>query len=502
MVSRGHVTPFQIYRAAGLITAALNMKEEIEHGTIPPEYMGKNKTPLCMNQFKLMFGWTRRPLPECDENVCPGGFPSKSKHITVLFRDQIYSLQCYTEQPHQRLCIADLIDQLWHLVNEVMNRSTQQPPIGIMTADDRDSWAKARAHLLGISALNVASMEEIESSLFCLCLDDWSGPDDYDFAYRSMAHSFDGHNRWFDKAISISVLSNGQAGMNGEHSPCDALIPSRLMDYLVESEPVSDPVHVAPRTQMRKPKLLKWKVDEEIREAIEHAEVVAKSIAVDSDAAVLIFDLYGSDFIKRIARVSPDAYVQMVVQLAYYRLHDKWTATYETGSTRAFYHGRTDTIRTCSTDVVDFLQKMDSKSGCSSQERYQAFRKACDSHSKYTREVMAGTGIDRHLLALKMFMKSSESHPLFELPAFKEATTFRLSTSSLSSGENYNGTGFGAGTSDGYGLNYCIGRNCIKFGLESKKCDRLTSSRKFRSSLIHTFIDLRDLCKKVESSKM
>jgi carnitine O-acetyltransferase len=58
----------------------------------------------------------------------------------------------------------------------------------------------------------------------------------------------------------------------------------------------------------------------------------------------------------RVAKLSPDAYVQMVLQLAYYRLHGKWTATYETASTRQFLYGRTDCIRTCSMDAVNFVK--------------------------------------------------------------------------------------------------------------------------------------------------
>ena len=36
----------------------------------------------------------------------------------------------------------------------------------------------------------------------------------------------------------------------------------------------------------------------------------------------------------------------MAIQLAHYRLHRAFAPTYETGHTRAFYHGRTDTVRT------------------------------------------------------------------------------------------------------------------------------------------------------------
>ena len=50
------------------------------------------------------------------------------------------------------------------------------------------------------------------------------------------------------------------------------------------------------------------------------------------------------------ARLSPDAFIQMALQLAWYRTRGEFTATYETALTRLFKHGRTETIRTLSAD--------------------------------------------------------------------------------------------------------------------------------------------------------
>ena len=44
-----------------------------------------------------------------------------------------------------------------------------------------------------------------------------------------------------------------------------------------------------------------------------------------------------------------DAFVQMAIQLAYYKVHRSFTATYETALTRMFANGRTEAIRTLTT---------------------------------------------------------------------------------------------------------------------------------------------------------
>ena len=44
------------------------------------------------------------------------------------------------------------------------------------------------------------------------------------------------------------------------------------------------------------------------------------------------------------AKMHPDFFMQMALQLSYFRLHGQFVATYETGTARAFFHGRTDTV--------------------------------------------------------------------------------------------------------------------------------------------------------------
>ena len=41
-----------------------------------------------------------------------------------------------------------------------------------------------------------------------------------------------------------------------------------------------------------------------------------------------------------------------------YRLYGRPTATYESASTREFYHGRTDTIRSCTNEALAFVKTM------------------------------------------------------------------------------------------------------------------------------------------------
>ena len=61
----------------------------------------------------------------------------------------------------------------------------------------------------------------------------------------------------------------------------------------------------------------------------------------------------------KLAKVSPDAFVQICLQLTYYRIHRKLAPTYETASVRKYSHGRTETCRSLSLELATFVKMFD-----------------------------------------------------------------------------------------------------------------------------------------------
>ena len=55
-------------------------------------------------------------------------------------------------------------------------------------------------------------------------------------------------------------------------------------------------------------------------------------------------------------QVSPDAYIQLALQLAYYRDAGRFVLTYEASMTRLFLHGRTETVRSLTQESCNFVQ--------------------------------------------------------------------------------------------------------------------------------------------------
>lgn len=66
---------------------------------------------------------------------------------------------------------------------------------------------------------------------------------------------------------------------------------------------------------------------------------------------------------------------------------------------------------------------------------------AIKAHNTQTRDSSTGAGIDRHLMALRLVMQPGEAAELFEDELFTDSQEWKLSTSGLSSGDRFIGTG-------------------------------------------------------------
>lgn len=107
-----------------------------------------------------------------------------------------------------------------------------------------------------------------------------------------------------------------------------------------------------------KPSAIEWEIDTASKKAIERAQQRLQQDIDRHTVNVLAFQAYGKDLIKQ-WKVSPDAFVQMAMQLAYYRTFGQVGATYESAATRRFRHGRTETCRSVSSQSVDYVKAFD-----------------------------------------------------------------------------------------------------------------------------------------------
>ncbi|WFC99747.1 carnitine O-acetyltransferase [Malassezia yamatoensis] len=476
---------YGIRRATWLTYRLALYKLALDKESIKPD--ASRAGAFCMYQYQRVFGVTRIPSRPHDWNTSKRDDPAK--HITVMVNDNIYEVPVFNEK-NEIVPLPELEKALHAIVQDGSKQPGQG--VGILTTEQRDTWTLQREHLLKLSPDNRATFDSIESSLLVLSLDSnvLATPTQHQGTQvgcepaTADAHAIAtsgggrlGHNRWFDKAINLSVESNGRAGFLGEHSPCDALIPSIIGEYLLtEASPMPSekfPEDLEGVTLIDQP--VQWKkvefvVDDKIQTAIQTAENNAKAIVEASDIGVLWFDEYGANWIKKVAKQAPDAYLQMALQIAYASVHQRQTATYETASTRLFRHGRTDVIRSFSNEAYQLVKAI--RQGKSSEELYKLLSEATGAHTRQTRDHSFGKGFDRHMAGLQLVYRAEddgEFPQIFSDPLCSESGSWKLSTSGLSAGDRFVGTGFGSGFPDGFGVNYLAGGQTLKFGLESKR---------------------------------
>lgn len=432
-------------RAAAIATATLEFKKQVDEGTLEPEYM--RKLPISMDSYQWMFNACRIPAPGRDYPVKYP--PAENKHFIAVRKNQFFKI-LHEVNGHQ-LTTAELQAQFEH----VYRHAERVPPIGILTTENRDVWTSAREALLAASPKNKSSLRAIESASFVVCLDDASP-----VTLAERAHQYwhgDGANRFFDKPLQLIVNDNGTAGFLGEHSMMDGTPTHRLCDTvnaLIFGDRL-DFSNPSIRSGLPAPQALPFQTSTpELRKEIARARQDFEEVVGAHELEVQAYQGYGKALIKRF-RCSPDAYVQMVIQLAYRKMHGVNRPTYESAATRRFALGRTETCRSVSDESVAWCTAMGDPD-ISREDCERLFRAALKSQGEYIAAASEGKGVDRHLFGLKRLVKEGEELPaLFTDPAYAYSGSWYLSTSQLSS-EFFNGYGWSQVIDGGYGIAYMI----------------------------------------------
>ncbi|KAG0211100.1 Carnitine O-acetyltransferase mitochondrial [Mortierella sp. GBA30] len=482
--------PTQTARAALLVSLALEFRQLIATRTLTPD-MARN-APFCMNMYQYLFNYSRIAGSPADIAV---GFPTETNnHICVVRNGRFYIFETLhlPSVPSSVLSPREIMIQLERIKKMADDDKSTAPAIGILSTGQRDQAAKDRITLFEAHASNKAHMTKIESSMFVLCLDSTSPSTAEEFS-RACWHG-DGASRWFDKCFQLIVFANGRAGMNGEHSKMDATPTSRLCRFMIDEAQArnlpdfrnlnaEDLYECA--SALDKPRPLNFVSSLALDKAIMDAHAYFKATVDAHEMVPTEFKGYGKGLIKAF-KMSPDAYVQMALQLAYFRKHGELVATYESAATRKYRHGRTETARSCSIESKAFCEMMDNPE-VGLKVRAAACRAAVARHAQYTAWAVDGQAVDRHLLGLRLIRKPEEETPaLLADPVFARTSRWRLSTSQISD-DCFIAYGWGEVVPDGFGCAYMVKETKLDFCLTSLGL----GSREFGQYIVDALEDMR-----------
>ncbi|KAJ2852725.1 Carnitine O-acetyltransferase mitochondrial [Coemansia brasiliensis] len=429
-------------RAAKLLSGAIEFRQQVVDGSLEPEML-KDKA-LCSHSYKYMFNACR--IPRIPSDYCRTVSYQGNEHIVVVRNAQFFSFSF--KRDGRVLSVQEMEDTVQRIVEAADSEAAV--PVGILTADSRDSWTETRRLLAQIPE-NAQVLEAIESSAFILVMESGKPVTREEFSH-TVWHG-DGRSRWFDKPCQFVVCDNARAGFCGEHSMMDGTPTLRLVEHVIAHSLHLPPSDVAPKSNVVFSKLT-FHTPPQIVNAVKRAQSFFAAGVAKQHLRVLNFNAFGKEGIKRL-KCSPDAFVQMAIQLAYVRLHGRPKPTYEASMTRKFLHGRTETCRSVTRESALWCRAMDDPSA-SASIRIKLLRDAMAKHTQLVREAVEGQGVDRHLLGLRMLVRRGEQMPrIFEDHSYSYSSHWFISTSQISS-ENFTSYGWSEVTPKGYGVAYNI----------------------------------------------
>nr|XP_020040563.1 carnitine O-palmitoyltransferase 1, liver isoform [Castor canadensis]XP_020040564.1 carnitine O-palmitoyltransferase 1, liver isoform [Castor canadensis]XP_020040565.1 carnitine O-palmitoyltransferase 1, liver isoform [Castor canadensis] len=511
-----YVTPthIQAARAGNAIHAILLYRRKLDREEIKPiRVLGT--IPLCSAQWERLFNTSRIPGEETDTIQ----HLKDSRHVVVYHRGRYFKVWLY--HSGRLLKPRELEQQMQRILDDPSEPQPGEAKLAALTAADRVPWAKCRQAYFG-HGKNKQSLDAVEKAAFFVTLDETEQgyrKEDPEASLDSYAKSLlHGQclDRWFDKSITFIAFKNGKTGMNAEHSWADAPIVAHLWEYVLATDVFAlgytEDGHCKGDTNssIPYPTRLQWDIPEECQEVMETSLSSARLLASDVDMNSFPFHTFGKGLIKK-CQTSPDAFIQLALQLAHYKDMGKFCLTYEASMTRLFREGRTETVRSCTTESCNFVLAMEDPSQ-TVEQRLKLFKLASEKHQHMYRLSMTGAGIDRHLFCLYVVSK----YLAVDSPFLKEVLSepWRLSTSQtphqqielfdLERNPHHvsGGGGFGPVADDGYGVSYIIvGGNYIHFHISSKFSSPETDSHRFGKHLREAMSDILALFKLTANSK-
>ncbi|KAH8104591.1 acyltransferase ChoActase/COT/CPT [Cristinia sonorae] len=454
--------PSQAKRAAQILKATLPFRALVESKQLEPEKV--RGMPLAMSSYEWLFHSSRYPTKPSD--TAHKFDPLTHNHVVFIRKNKFFKVPLVTSEGRE-LSAAELEVQIEKIIQLAGNEKAE--PVGVLSSDNRDTWTQSRADLIAASPSNAKALEDIESAMILVCLDDYSPVTREQISWGCWVG--DGRNRFYDKHQLI-VFENGKSGFLGEHSCMDGTPTLRMTEFTIGAL-AHNKIDLGPeRTSetgknLPAPQELKFTLDAKTKENIKSSEAEFEKLVGAHDMEVLHYEGYGKEYIKKF-KASPDAWAQLTKQLAFHKMFGRPGVCYESAQTRKYQLGRTEVIRAASNESKAFAEAMlDPKQ--TDSHRATLFRRAVARHLQYAAWAADGQGVDRHLFGLKKMLAPSEPVPeIYTDPAFSRTNHWELSTSNLSS-PYLDGWGYGEVVPDGYGLSYSIGDHYIRWTITSLK---------------------------------
>ncbi|KAM7298652.1 carnitine O-acetyltransferase [Ixodes scapularis] len=477
----------QLRQAAALTAGALNFKHLIERQLLQPDVSGK--TPLDMSQYQRIFSVYRTPSIACDKMEFNTPLEKSGEHVVAIHNGQMFTFNAYDAHgvPHDESRI------LTQLIRVVEMSPEKDVGVGILTAEDRDVWAKVYA-TLGQNSQNAASLEAIKMAAVVVCLDGGladAGP--YEVAWprqvcKGGPNAEYGANRWWDKPVQVIVGEDGGSALLYDHTAFDGTVMARVTNHCYDYAQKAGSFEASKDDAEAAPQKLKFVLGPDTLHDIEKAKSSHARYAGGTERLFYQFSNYGKKFIQS-CNMSPDGYTQMAVQLAAFRCIGSPVMVLGAASTRQFLHGRVDSFHASTEESLSFCKIFDSPLS-SREEKEQSLRKAverCKQDAVFAAEGLAVTRMMYSLISIGL-EDGIPIHPFFKNRVFWRPHVIASQVNLQCDGTTLDDPPL----PDVYMVTYNIRPDSFTFGLSCGKSFPEKNISKFKDALEQAFTDLRE----------
>jgi len=135
-----HLPQTSVHRAAAMTRAVLLFRQKYKLGELKPE--ATKEGPICMDTYRWMFDCCRVPGSsglDWAVSYAKEGENGASGHVVVLRKNRAWKIDIGDDT--HILSTGDLERQFQHIYNSTTETTSA---IGVLTANNRDVWAKVR----------------------------------------------------------------------------------------------------------------------------------------------------------------------------------------------------------------------------------------------------------------------------------------------------------------------------------------------------------------------
>ncbi len=427
----------------------------------------RKDTPLCMANYKNIFGGTRIPEYNIDQFKNKRE-DKKNNHVIFMYNGYMYKVMVSDENGNLYSPIK-IANTLKTIVAENKNDDNAEN-IGIITSTRRDKSAFLYKKIVH-SINNTRNFETINQSIAVFCLDKKTR---YSTDFTQSFLLSTGKNRYFDKSTQIILTHDKELGINNEHSHADASLYNIVMLNIYQ-DLITNEIDFADKQSRVEFKKLIWEAKSELKTQLNQVIKEHQKNSSSKFTQSCTFYEFGKEDIKKL-KISPDAFFHLSLQLAQYRTFKRLRSTYEAIDMRDYREGRTECTRPLNTASKIFAENFDTLLKNNDIIKIkELLADAVDTHISNIKEIKLGKGVERYLFALeemnKKYVDSPIAHQFFNDVAYKKLKEEFISTSNFGA-DHIKAFGFGNVNQNGYGIGYSINKDHIAISISSDKINK------------------------------